>query len=33
MPKIVDREEYRKEILLQSFELFAQKGYEAVTMR
>lgn len=33
MPKIVDREEYRKEILLQSFELFARKGYEAVTMR
>ncbi|MDC0833377.1 TetR/AcrR family transcriptional regulator [Geitlerinema sp. CS-897] len=33
MPKIVDREEYRKEILLESFELFARKGYEAVTMR
>lgn len=33
MPKIVDREQYRQELLNKSFELFAQKGYAAVTMR
>ena len=33
MPKIVDRELYRKELLNKSFELFAEKGYSSVTMR
>ncbi|MEM9923232.1 MAG: TetR/AcrR family transcriptional regulator [Cyanobacteria bacterium P01_D01_bin.50] len=33
MPKIVDREKYRKELLWKSFDLFAQKGYGSVTMR
>lgn len=33
MPKIVDHEQYRKELLSKSFHLFAQKGYGAITMR
>jgi AcrR family transcriptional regulator len=33
MPKIVDRDQYRKELLSKSFELFAQKGYSSITMR
>ena len=33
MPKIVDREKYRKELLWKSFDLFASKGYASVTMR
>lgn len=33
MPKIVDREQYRKQLLTQSFELFAQIGYGKITMR
>lgn len=33
MPKIVDREQYRKELLDKCFELFADKGYAAITMR
>ena len=33
MPKIVDHELYRKELLNKSFELFAEKGYSSVTMR
>ena len=33
MPKIVDRERYRKELLWKSFDLFAQKGYASITMR
>jgi AcrR family transcriptional regulator len=33
MPKIVDRDRYRKELLSKSFELFAQKGYGSITMR
>ncbi|GAB4154853.1 MAG: TetR/AcrR family transcriptional regulator [Cyanobacteria bacterium J069] len=33
MPKIVDHEEYRKELLSKCFELIAEKGYNAVTMR
>ena len=33
MPKIVDREKYRKELLWKSFDLFAQKGYASITMR
>jgi AcrR family transcriptional regulator len=32
MPKIVDHEKYRDELLNQSFELFARRGYE-ITMR
>lgn len=32
MPKIVDHEQYRKELLHKSFDLFAEKGY-AITMR
>jgi AcrR family transcriptional regulator len=33
MPKIVDREKYRKKLLWKSFDLFAFKGYSSVTMR
>lgn len=33
MPKIVDRDRYRKELLNKCFELFAEKGYSSVTMR
>jgi AcrR family transcriptional regulator len=33
MPKIVDREQYRKQLLQQSFELFAEIGYGNITMR
>lgn len=33
MPKIVDRESYRKELLNKSFDLFAEKGYSSITMR
>ncbi|MEL6457771.1 MAG: TetR/AcrR family transcriptional regulator [Cyanobacteria bacterium J06636_27] len=33
MPKIVDHEKYRKELLWKSFDLFALKGYGSVTMR
>ncbi len=33
MPKIVDRDEYRKEILGKCFGLFSGKGYANVTMR
>ena len=33
MPKVVDRAEYRRELLHKSFELFAQKGYGSITMR
>lgn len=33
MPKIVDHEQYRKELLWKSFDLFAQKGYASITMR
>lgn len=33
MPKIVDREQYRKQLLTESFELFAQIGYGKITMR
>lgn len=33
MPKIVDHEKYRKELLWKSFDLFASKGYGSVTMR
>ncbi len=33
MPKIVDHDQYRKELLLKSFDLFAEKGYGSITMR
>jgi len=33
MPKIVDHYQYRKELLAKSFDLFAEKGYAAITMR
>ena len=33
MPKIVDYEQYRKELLNKCFDLFAQKGYGSITMR
>lgn len=33
MPKIVDHEQYRQELLSKSFCLFAAKGYAAITMR
>ena len=33
MPKIVDRDRYRKELLSKCFDLFADKGYGSVTMR
>ncbi len=33
MPKIVDHDQYRKELLLKCFDLFAEKGYASITMR
>jgi AcrR family transcriptional regulator len=33
MPKIIDHDQYRKELLSQCFDLFAAKGYAAITMR
>lgn len=33
MPKIVDHDQYRKELLLKSFDLFAHRGYSSITMR
>lgn len=33
MPKIIDHHQYRKELLMKSFDLFAQKGYSSITMR
>jgi len=33
MPKIVNHDQYRKELLSKCFDLFAQKGYSAITMR
>jgi AcrR family transcriptional regulator len=33
MPKIVDSEEYRKELLQKCFDLFAERGYANVTTR
>jgi AcrR family transcriptional regulator len=33
MPKIVDSEEYRKELLQKCFDLFAERGYAQVTTR
>ncbi|MEY3223081.1 MAG: hypothetical protein RLZZ203_1937 [Cyanobacteriota bacterium] len=33
MPKIVDHEQYRQELLGKCFDLFAAKGYASITMR
>ncbi|MDS3860673.1 helix-turn-helix domain-containing protein [Thermosynechococcaceae cyanobacterium BACA0444] len=33
MPKIVDHDQYRRELLNQCFDLFAEQGYAALTMR
>lgn len=33
MPKIIDRDQHRKELLIKSFDLFAQKNYGSITMR
>ena len=33
MPKLVDHTTYRKQLLTQCFDLFAQRGYSALTMR
>ncbi len=33
MPKIVDRDEYRRELLLRCRDLFSKKGYAGITMR
>ena len=33
MPKIVDHDKYREQLLYQSFDLFALRGYSNVTMR
>ncbi|MFH7026646.1 MAG: TetR/AcrR family transcriptional regulator [Heteroscytonema crispum UTEX LB 1556] len=33
MPKIVDHDQYRKELLGKCFDLFAEKGYGSITMR
>ncbi|GAB1539025.1 TetR/AcrR family transcriptional regulator [Scytonema sp. NUACC21] len=33
MPKLVDHDLYRKELLSKCFDLFAEKGYSAITMR
>ncbi|MDJ0746616.1 MAG: TetR/AcrR family transcriptional regulator [Xenococcaceae cyanobacterium MO_167.B27] len=33
MPKIVDHDRYRKELLKKCFDLFAQRGYGSLTMR
>lgn len=33
MPKIVDRQEYRQQLLDRCFDIFAEKGYASVTMQ
>ena len=33
MPKIVDHDEYRKELLERCFGIFSRKGFSNVTMR
>ncbi|WP_427162699.1 TetR/AcrR family transcriptional regulator [Aliinostoc sp. HNIBRCY26] len=33
MPKVVDHDEYRKELLCKCFDLFATKGYGSITIR
>ena len=33
MPKIIDHDQYRAELLIECFDLFTSKGYAAITMR
>ncbi len=33
MPKIVNHDQYRKQLIEKSFDLFAEKGYSSITMR
>jgi AcrR family transcriptional regulator len=33
MPKIVDHDLYRRELVSKCFDLFAEKGYGSITMR
>lgn len=33
MPKIVNHDQYRKQLLSKCFDLFAEKGYSSITMR
>ncbi len=33
MPKVIDHDQYRAELLAKSFELFTSRGYAAITMR
>ena len=33
MPKLVDHVSYRKSLLVRCFDLFAERGYSALTMR
>ena len=33
MPKLVDHDQYRQQLLIKCFDLFADKGYAAITMR
>ncbi|NER80910.1 MAG: TetR/AcrR family transcriptional regulator [Leptolyngbya sp. SIO1D8] len=33
MPKLVDHDRYRKELLMGCFDLFAERGYGSITMR
>lgn len=33
MPKVIDHDQYRKELLAQCFDLFAEKGYASLTTR
>jgi AcrR family transcriptional regulator len=33
MPKVVDHDQYRRSLLQQSLDLFAEKGYSSITMR
>jgi AcrR family transcriptional regulator len=33
MPKVVDHAQYRKDLLVRCFDLFADRGYAAITMR
>ena len=33
MPKIVDHDRYRKELLMKSFDVFARSGYGSISMR
>jgi AcrR family transcriptional regulator len=33
MPKVVDHDQYRRTLLQQSLDLFAENGYSSITMR